>query len=233
MKKLLGMHWVLWMGLVCGEAMAEGGGRRTCRVLFLGAPDGAVEKAWLHDGRSGQEVELPQMNLSPVYLLAGEGGGRLRLLRGPVAKGGEPEAGAPVVTLGAEVKDFYLLVTPDPGNPVLPVRLQVIDAGKGDFGTGQMLWYNLTDCSVGGEVGSRRLEMKPNSRVVLDAPAAGSDDYPVNLTFRMADNPRLYPLCETKWRHDPGARSLFFVIAQSGSRTPRVLGFPDHREAGQ
>ena len=64
MKNRLGMGWILGLALLCGEVEAQEGARRTCRVLFLGAPEGAVEKAWLHDGRSGQEVELPQMNLS-------------------------------------------------------------------------------------------------------------------------------------------------------------------------
>ena len=40
-----------------------------------------------------------------------------------------------------------------------------------------------------------------------------------------------YPLCETKWLHDTRSRTLFFVVSQPGSRTPRVLGFPDYRDA--
>jgi hypothetical protein len=46
----------------------------------------------------------------------------------------------------------------------------------------------------------------------------------------MPDNDRLYPLCETKWQHDTRSRTVVFVVIQQGTRTPRVLGFPDYRE---
>ncbi|MEI7956445.1 MAG: hypothetical protein WCJ66_14860, partial [Verrucomicrobiota bacterium] len=69
-----------------------------------------------------------------------------------------------------------------------------------------------------------------NSRVTMEAPAKGNLDYPVNLTFRIPDNEHLYPLCETRWRHDPRSRSVVFINAENGVRTPRVMVFPDYRE---
>ena len=29
----------------------------------------------------------------------------------------------------------------------------------------------------------------------------------------------------------PAARAVLFIVQEPGSRTPRVLGFPDHRES--
>ena len=63
------------------------------------------------------------------------------------------------------------------------------------------------------------------------APTTGSGDYPVKLFFRIPDNEHLYPLCETKWRHDPRSRSVAFIITENGQRSPRVMIFPDFREA--
>ena len=40
----------------------------------------------------------------------------------------------------------------------------------------------------------------------------------------------LYPLCETRCVHNPANRTVLFIFNESGSRIPRVLGFPDHRE---
>jgi hypothetical protein len=204
---------------------------RTCRILFLGAPAGAPETLLLFAGNSAQKVELPQMNFSPVYKLPA---GPL-VLRMAATAPEKPELihpQAPKASLAETVTDFYLLVTSDPANSVVPVKLQIIDADSARFRKGQMLWFNLTPNSVGGTVGSTQLKMAGNSRTILDAPASGSEDFPVNISFRMPGNDRLYPLCETKWQHDPRSRTVLFVVAQPGGRTPRILGFPDYRETG-
>lgn len=210
-------------------ASAQSGTKRTCRILFLGAPADAPTTLVLFDGTGSRPVELPRMSLSPVYDLP-PGDLVLRMLREAPEKPELVNPAAPKVALGAAISDFYLLVSSDTENKVAPVRLQVINASPKDFKPGEMLWFNLTPNMVGGKVGSENLAMMPNSRVILKSPASGTEDYPVNLTYKMPDNDRLYPLCETKWVNDPRTRSILFVIAQTGSRTPRVVGFPDYRE---
>ena len=203
---------------------------RTCRILFLGAAESDPESLHLHDGTGTQEVELPRLNLSRVYELpAGEL--TLRLLAAPPEEGRPADSAAPSAKVPAGTRDLYLLLSPDPSNQVVPVRLQVIDAAADRFKPGQMLWFNLTAHDVGGRVGRQDLVAKARSRVVLDPPAAAVEPFNVNLTFRIAGKAALYPLCETQWNHDPAARSLVFIVTEPGSRTPRVLGFPDHRES--
>jgi len=110
------------------------------------------------------------------------------------------------------------------------MRMQVINAGADKLKSGQTLWFNLNKNPVGGTVGTETLKIQPGSRDVLNAPATGNHDYPVKLYFRMPGNEHLYPLCETKWRHDPRSRSVAFIIAENGVRAPRVMVFPDFRE---
>jgi hypothetical protein len=203
-------------------------GDRSCRILFLGAPENAPEKLHLFDGTTSQEVELPRMNLSPVYRISAEST-TLQLHPAPVPDPASASPGAPKAELAAAVVDSYLLVSSDPSNKYVPVRMQVIDAGSTVFKPGEMLWFNLTKNSVGGKVGGEQLSMTPNSRAILKAPAGGNEDYNVNLSFRQPGNERLHPLCETKWLHDPRSRTLVFVFGQDGTRTPRVVGFPDYR----
>ena len=202
---------------------------RTCRILFLGAPDGAPEKLHLFNGTTSQEVELPQMNLSPVYPLP-NGPLLLRFLPEAPTKPEQVSPEAPKAILPAAVTDCYLLVTSDPANKIAPVKVQVIDADPAKFTNGQLLWFNLTPNKIGGRIGDEDLAMEANSKKILDAPAGDNEDYNVNLSFRMPDNDRLYPLCETKWQHDTRSRTVVFVVIQQGTRTPRVLGFPDYRE---
>jgi len=210
-------------------AMGETKSGRTCRILFLGAPADAPEKLQLFDGQASQEVELPQMNLSPVYKLpAGEL--VIRLLTTAPLKPGEVIPNAPKAAIPEAMTDFYLLVSSDPANKIVPVKLQVIDADAAKFRKGQMLWFNLTANSVGGQVGTEELAMAANSKTIVNAPASRNEDYNVNLSFRIPGNEVLYPLCETKWQHDTRSRSVLFVVSVDGGRTPRILGFPDYRE---
>jgi hypothetical protein len=211
-------------------ATAQSKGGKSVRLLFLGAPDGAPETLHLFDGTGSQEVELPQMNLSPVYQLP-SGPLVVRLLPSAIDKPEDVPSGAPSASVGEAITDLYILVSSDPQNKVAPVKMQVIDVNASKFRRGQMLWFNLTANQVGGQMGDQKLALAPNSRKIVDAPASRSEDYNVNLSFRMPGNERLYPLCETKWLHDTRSRTVFFVISEQGNRTPRVLGFPDYRDA--
>ena len=219
------IFWALCLG-----ATAQEKATRSCRIIFLKAPEDAPQTLQLFDGTTSQEVELPQMNLSRVYPIA-PGAINLRLLREVPVKPEEINPAAPGAKVAAEITDFYLLVASDPTNPVAPVRMSVINAGQDVFKNGQMLWFNLSDKSVGGQIGKQRLSIAANARSILDAPAGESQDYNVNLAFYMPGDEKLHPLCETKWHHDPGSRTVLFLINEPGSRTPRVLGFPDRRES--
>ncbi len=224
MRRLFTLVFVL---SVLGTAPSMAG--RTCRILFLSAPADAPAKLQLFDGKASQEVELPQMNLSPVYKLP-DGELVIRLLTTAPLKPEEVSPDAPKAAIPQTMTDFYLLVSSDSANKIVPVKLQVIDADATKFRPGQMLWFNLTPNSVGGQVGTEQLAMAANSKMIMNAPASKNEDYNVNLSFRIPGNEVLYPLCETKWRHDNRSRSVLFVIPQAGSRSPQVLGFPDFRE---
>jgi hypothetical protein len=206
---------------------------RTCRILFLNAPDNAPQKLHLFDGTNSQEVELPRMNFSPVYEVPAAATSLALLPSAPPAPtGGNPTAipnGAPHASLAENITDFYLILSSDPTNRVAPVTMQVIRADIARFKRGQMLWYNLTDSTVGGILGSRRLLIKPNSRLILDPPARSREDYRVNIRFQPPGQPRTEPLCETLWTHDPRSRTVFFILKTDHSAIPRILGFADFR----
>lgn len=214
-------------------AQAADTGPRTCRILFLNGPDDGPEKLHLCDGTSSQEVELTRMGFSPTYKII-PGALTLALLPKPPVPSptaGEPPVippGAPKATLAATITDFYLIVSSDPANQVAPVKIQVVNASAEDFKLGQMLWFNLTENQIGGAVGSRKLLIKPNSRIILDAPASKQEDYHVNIQFIPPGKQRAEPLCETNWSHDPRSRSVYFVVS-TGGILPRILGFPDFR----
>ncbi len=210
-------------------ALGQSAPKHTCRILFLDGPDSAPETLHLFDGISSQEVDLPRMNFSKIYELRA-GDLVLHLLPGPIEDPKMVPAGAPSTKVPAAVGDFYLLLTSDPSNKVAPVRMQVINASSERLKRGQMLWFNLTENTIGGMVGSEKLVIKPGSRITLDPPAGTHTSYAVDLAFRIPGKEHLYPLCETRWNHDPRSRSVAFIISKEGVRTPRVMVFPDYRE---
>jgi len=202
---------------------------RTCRILFLDGPNSAPATLQLFDGSKCREVDLPRMNFSKIYQLPG-GPLNLRLLPAPPDDPTKIPPEAPGVAVAEGITDFYLLVSSDPANTIAPVRMQVINAGADKLKPGQTLWFNLTQNPVGGTLGSETLRIQPGARAVLNAPTTGSSDYPVKLFYCVIGDERLYPLCQTKWRHDPRCRCVAFIINANGRRCPRVMTFSDFRE---
>jgi hypothetical protein len=225
-------HLLILLLSACGgispAAAAPATGARTCRILFLSAPDNAPKSIFLSDGASVRKVELPSLNFSDIYAL-GAGEITLRMFSQPPAEGQPLPEQAPKVNVAEAVKDFYLLVASDPSNSIAPLRMQVVDANPENFRAGQMLWFNLSPFTVGGQVGKNSLNMKPNSRFIADAPAAGYEDFPVKLGYVPIPNQQAELLCSTTWRHDPTVRSVVFITIPAGGRAPRVQGFVDSR----
>ncbi len=215
---------------VVSLAAAQAKGARSCRIVFLNAPDQAPEKLHLFDGKKSQEVELPHINFSPVYQVS-QGAIVLKMLSVAETDPMKMSPEVPSVAVPEAVTDFYLLVSSDPANAVAPVKLEVIDATQ--FTKGQMLWYNLTANRLDGQIGTEKLALDGNSQAILNPPASKSEDYNVNISFSKPGDDHLQPFCETKWRHDPQIRNVFFVVTNEGARAPRVMGLRDQREAAK
>lgn len=228
------MRAALFLLILSLAATAAEKSTRTCRILYIAAPESALTTLCLFDGKTPQEVELTRMGFSPIYKISPEAVNLALLPAAPPATSTATAvvpAGAPVVGIASSIRDFYLIVSSDPANQVAPVKMQVVDADAANFKPGQMLWFNLTQNKVGGIVGTRKLVINPNSRQILDAPASRLEEYHVNIHFVAPGKERPEPLCETNWSHDPRSRSVLFILQPQGSNIPRIQGFPDFRDA--
>lgn len=207
---------------------AEKEGGRSCRLLYLNAPSGAPSTLQLFDGNSAREVSLPGMNFSPSYPLPA---GELTLTLVPTAPASPEDvpAGAPSVTVPEDVRDFYLMITTDTSNKVVPVAMQLVKLDFDRFRTGGILWFNLTPAYVAGKVGGENLALRPSSTQLMPAPISGKENYPVNIAYKMKLDEPAQPICETSWLHDPRSRKVAFVFAEKGRSAPRVLAFNDFR----
>lgn len=224
MKKVLILFFCLSSFIIAQESA-----KRTCRILYLGAPADAPKELILYDGKNPQKVELPSMNLSPVYKLA-SGDITIRLLTKEPPNAEEVNPAAPSVAIPASVTDCYLLIAQNPKNTVAPISMQLVNASPAKFGKGEMLWFNLTPHLIGGVVGERKLLLKPMSQSILKSPTTKIGDYPIKIGYQISGSERAYPITETKWIHDPKARSVVFVVSRGGNGLPAIMSFPDFRQ---
>lgn len=218
--------------VVCGTSFAleqPSKASRTCRILFVAAPEDAPKTLYLNDGTKTQQVELPSLNFSDVYKLA-PGNITLRLFPSlPTEQQPIPE-GAPSGAVRETIEDCYLLLVSDPKNPVAPLKCQVVDANPAGFRSGQMMWLNLTPYLVGGQLGSRTLRLMPNSQSIVDSPKDGAGTYPVKIGYDPGDDKKAAMIVSTQWPHNPGGRNVIFVMMLPNSNIPRIKGYSDSRE---
>lgn len=224
---MLNMKIILLLLLLASILSAQES-MRTCRIVFLNAPQQAPSKYYLFDGQTSQEVTLPRLSFSPVYKLR-PGDIKLWLLTSPVGKPEEIPPGSPSVMVGAATMDLYLLITNDPANSVLPLRMQVVNANYDKIRLGEMLWINLTAKHLAGNIGRSSLKLAPNVSTLVKEPASTPGDYPVEIYFRVADDDRTHPLVESQWRHDPRSRCVVFVYDEGRRRAPRIMSVSDFR----
>ena len=184
---------------------------RTVRILYYQAPQDAPREAFLY-GSSGKHVDVrfPRWNLSDKITLP-DSGEDFILLPQLLAEDVPPPVNAPRIRIPLNWELTVLLILPDANNPILPVRVQTINASASVFSPGELYWVNLTDIAVGGMIGESKLLMKPRSTQILKAPKQENGDYPVLIDCATPGESKRRWLVRQTWRHNSNARQLVFV----------------------
>jgi len=165
--------------LGCAQAAPE----RTCRIVFPDRPQEAPKSLQLFDGKTCREVELPSMNLSPVYGLA-SGAIQLKLLGAEVEDPKDVPADAPSVEVPADCADLILLVSGDPDNKTAPVKLELVDLGSEYFKVGQTLWANRSDKAIEAKLGEQTVSLEPESSNKRER---GADEWLLQYDIHLSD----------------------------------------------
>jgi len=217
--------------LICNHA--HGAPDRTCRIVFLDRPTDAPKRLHLYDGSSSQEVDLPSMNLSPLYKLAA-GAIQLKLLTAKAEDPKEVPPDAPSVEIPADYADFFLLVSSDPENKITPVKLKAINLDNENFKPGQTLWLNQSDKTIEGKLDEQILSLEPESSKIADAPfdkkrVPTSGYYTVSFTYQTNDQGVFAPITEQEWWHDAESRHLGLIV-NTGRKLPTIYFYRDFRD---
>ena len=201
--------------------------RRSCRIVYPERPNDAPKLAYLFDGKKSQQVSLPSMNFSEVIALPP---GDIAVLMTPseITDHENLPAGAPRLNIPEGVRDFYILVTPDPTNSTFPVKLNMVNASDGKFRQGETLWFNLTGDRIVAKLEGSQLSVPPLGQAVSKAPIQSSGYYRAEFAYQAEGKGAFQRITEQQWWHDAGSRHLGF-IAGSGGRLPKIYFYRDFR----
>jgi hypothetical protein len=134
----------------------------------------------------------------------------------------------PLLKIPELVMDFYIIITPDPNNKVLPVKMNLVDTGGGKLKPGETLWYNFTDHRIIARLGSAEMSVAPTGRTISKDPAPSSGYYIAKFAYQMNGEGAIAPITEQSWWHDANSRHLGFIVG-SGGKLPKIYFFRDFR----
>jgi hypothetical protein len=200
---------------------------RVCRIIFPERPKDAPKFAYLFDGETSQRVTLPSMNFSGIIELS-PGNLNLQLTADKIHDIKEIPAGSPALEIADDIKDFYILVTADPSNALLPLRMELVAMGGGAFEVGQTLWCNLTDHAIQAKLGELDFAVAPKSREVSSSPLSESGYYRAEFKYQPGARGEFLKITEQQWWHDVGSRHLGFIV-DSGGELPKIYFYRDFR----
>ena len=206
---------------------AESTTKRTCRIVFPERPNDAPKVAYLFDGKESHSVQLPSMNFSPVIELPA---GELTMLMTPdeITDLENLPPSAPSLKVAEGVKHFYILVTSDPSNSTLPLKMKIVNVSDGKLKLGETLWFNLTEHRIVANLGNVKMSVNPKSVAVSKDPVSKSGYYRAEIGYQVDAKGGFKKITEQHWWHDVKSRHVGFIV-DSGGRLPKIYYYRDFR----
>lgn len=217
---------VFALGLCYGEETTL----RTCRIVFPERPAKSPKSAHLFDGKKSSFVRLPSLNFSRVIELPA-GKIRLALTDEQVDSVSKIPDGAPGLEIAEGVEDLHLILSSDPANAVLPVKMELVDVSKDQIRDGGSFWINRTNHAIRSKLGNVTIKLESNENAVCSKPAEESSYYRAEFSFLPKGATEWRIITEQNWWHDQKSRHLGLIMA-SEAGLPRVLLFRDFRPPG-
>jgi len=201
---------------------------RTCRLVYPEKPSDSPSFVYLFDGRENQRVYLPAFNFSDVVKLKS---GDITLVIAPVPIT-DPENIPPAytrLTLPEEIENFYIFLSPDKNNTVLPLKMNLIHLDDDNFKIGQTLWCNFTKHHIAAKLGEIKLSVAARKTTIAKGPLPESGYYVAQFIFQANSTGEFRRITEQQWWFDANSRHVGF-IADRGGRLPRIYFFRDFRQ---
>lgn len=182
------------------SAAAEPGSTGVRALLLV--PGGPVVKLHPLSGAvAGEGVQVGARGLSDSFRIAT----REFSLAVPDAKQESGYRGVAKVTLPAEGKDFIILLEPAGAT----YKVHVVNSRESRFGADCVLFFNATEITLGGTLGTNKVLFKPREAVFGKPPPRGEKPY-YQITFYQPDEDKARPFANTRWPHRDGSRCYVF-----------------------
>ncbi len=201
---------------------------RSCRVVFPERPQDAPKNAYIFDGKESQSVTLPSMNLSEVIELP-SGELTIAMISNKITDPKALPPNAPFLRIPEKLMEFYIIITSDPNNKDLPIKMNLVDTGEGKLNPGEILWYNFTKHRIAAKLGSADLIVDPGGRAISKDPTPTSGYYVAKFAYQENGKGAFAPITEQSWWHDSNSRHLGFMY-NSGGKLPKIYFFRDFRD---
>lgn len=205
--------------------------KRTCRIVFPERPNNAAKMAFLFDGKSSQEVYLSSMNFSPVISLSA-GDITLFMSANSITDLENIPQDTPRLNIPKEIDDFYIIMTPDPANKTLPLKMTMVSITTGKLKKGETLWFNTTGHHIVAKLGQSKMSVAPKSQTVTKKPMLTSGYYAAEFGYHANGKEPLARITEQMWWHDEKSRHLGFIV-NSGGKLPKIYFFRDFRDSSE
>ena len=171
---------------------------------------------------------MPSMNLSEVVTLP-HGELTIAMTRDEINDPKKLPPNAPILIIPEKTTEFYIIITPDPKNQELPVKMNLVETGEGKLKAGETLWFNSTGHRIRAMLGSHEMTIDPKGRTISKDPIPTSDYYIAKFAFQAEGKGPYAPITEQSWWHDAKSRHLGFIV-NSGGKLPKIYFFRDFRD---
>ena len=216
-KFLCSYQWLLVTLISLLGALCYGQ-ERPVRILYYQAPEGAPTEAFIYAGNDLLgETELPRANFSKTFKIP-RGDLQLKFLPSPLVEREKMPKRAPSAKIPESWQKVLLLVFPNEKNPLIPIRVQAIDASDNVFGPGSVYIINFSEIGIAGTVGDKELKLKPKSVEVIKNPIPENGFYPARLNAYIGDGQKSRRFIKQMWQHSDTTRQVLFIMPKPAPR---------------
>ncbi|MGJ8652753.1 MAG: hypothetical protein ACSHX8_05730 [Opitutaceae bacterium] len=191
---------------------------RPVRILYYQSPADAPTEAFIYAGKELlTKTDLPRSNFSDTFEIPG-GDIQLRFLSQAIGIEQKMPKRAPSATIPEAWQKVLLLVFENAENPILPVRVQAIDASDHVFGAGSVYFMNFSEVGIAGMVGDKQLKLRPKSINVIKNPISENGFYEAKLDAYVAKGEKPRRFIKQMWKHSDQTRMVLFILPKPAPR---------------
>lgn len=208
-KKSYVLLFVLIIFSLCVRGAAQED--RAAKILYFEAGAQEPEEVFMYSKEGFfAESELPRDNFSPNFLIP-KGVSSITFFPKSNAVPKELE-GAPQVSFSADWKKILFLVFKDSKNKIMPIRVRAINASADIFGPGSIYAINFSRMTVAGEVGDKKLLLKPQKTEIIKNPISKTGFYPTVLQLKGPEMKKPRDFVKQMWAHHQKHRRMLFIM---------------------